>query len=367
MPRWLVYSGLTVFAVVFVGSVLTWRFLSAAGYFTEIKAEIPADCHEIRSVPGPEDIVVDAKRGIAFVSALDRRAIMAGGKGTDAVRGGIYTIDLKGPRESWALAPVTPQAPDSFRPHGISLYEGADGTRRLFVVNHPAGKADEVLIYDIGEDSRLTLVQAVHSSLLVSPNDVVAVGPESFYVTNDHGTASQTGQMIDDFLLLRNGNIAYYDGSEMRVVADTLGFPNGINVSPDGMRIYVATTMEAALHVYSRNPESGALKAVDFARLGTGTDNIDVQPDGTLLIGAHPDLVQYMEHVEDPKVLSPGQVVRVEPDPKGGGKAATIYLNKGEQISGLSVAAGYKDQMLIGAVFQPKILACKQSTEMKAY
>ena len=367
MPRWLVYSGLAVLAVVFAGSVLTWRFLSAAGYFTEIKAEIPADCITIRSVPGPEDIVVDHKRGVAFVSAYDRRAVMAGGKGSAAVRGGIYTIDLKGPREDWALQPVTPQAPDSFRPHGISLYQGADGTRRLFVVNHPANAASDILIYDVADDNSLTLVQTVHSSLLVSPNDVVAVGPESFYATNDHGTSSPNGKLIDDFLLIRNGNVVYYDGKEMRVATDLLGYPNGINVSPDGSRIYVATTLEAALHVYARDPQSGALKAVDFARLGTGTDNIDVLPDGTLLIGAHPDLVQFMEHAEDPKALSPGQVVRVEPDPKGGGKAATIYLNKGEQISGLSVAAGYKDQMLIGAVFQPKILACKQSTEMKAY
>ena len=367
MSRWLVYSGLAVFAVVFAGSVLTWRFLSAAGYFTEVQTEVAADCHEIRSVPGPEDIVVDRQRGVAFVSAYDRRAVMAGGEGSDAVRGGIYLIDLKGPRKDWGLSPVTPREPESFRPHGISLYEDAAGTRRLFVVNHPANAASEILIYDIGDDNQLTLAQTVRSSLIVSPNDVVAVGPDSFYATNDHGTSSPTGKMVDDFLLLRNGNVVYYDGSEMRVAADTLGYPNGINVSPDGSRIYVATTMEAALHVYKREPQSGALEAFDFARLGTGTDNIDVLPDGTLLIGSHPDLVMFMEHAGDPKALSPGQVVRVEPAREGGGKAGTIYLNKGEQISGLSVAAGYKDQMLIGAVFEPKILACKQSTEIKSY
>jgi len=367
MPRWLTYSGLAVFAVVFAGSVLTWRFLSAAGYFTEITTEVPADCREIPSVPGPEDIAVDRTRGVAFVSAYDRRAVMAGGKGSDAVRGGIYLIDLNKPREEWALRPVTPQEPDSFRPHGISLYEGADGVRRLFVVNHPADASSDILIYDIADDNSLTLARTVHSTLIVSPNDVVAVGPDSFYATNDHGTASPTGKMVDDFLLLRNGNVVYYDGNEMRVAADMMGYPNGINVSPDGTRVYVATTMEAALRVYSRDPATGALTSVDFVRLGTGTDNIDVLPDGTLLIGAHPDLIQFLEHSEDPQALSPGQVVRVEPDPKGGGKAGTIYLNKGEQISGVSVAAGYKDQMLIGAVFQPKILACKQSTELKSY
>ena len=343
-------------------SVLGWRFLSAAGWFTGIRAEVPAECHDLASVPGPEDIAVDQERGLAFVSALDWRAFIRGDKG---VRGGIYVIDLKAPDEKWTLAPVTPNEPADFKPHGLSLYVGADGKRRLFVVNHAAA-GNAVEIFDVGQDGALTHVKSITSPLLVSPIDVVAVGPDSFYATNDHGSTGLNSK-LSDLLLLRNANIVYYDGNSMRVAGDMLLFPNGINISADGKTLYVAETLGAALHVYTRDPATGDLTPRDYARLGTGLDNIDVEPDGSLLIAAHPNMIAFLRHASDPKKLSPSQVVRIEPGKDGGGKAGTIYLNLGKQLSGSSVAAGYGDLMLIGNVFEPKILVCKQSKEFKSF
>jgi len=207
----------------------------------------------------------------------------------------------------------------------------------------------------------------VRDPLLVSPNDLVAVGPDAFYAANDHGSAGAFGQMLSDVLLLRNANIVYYDGASMRVAGDRLSFPNGIGVSADGKTIYVAETIGAALHVYSRNAGTGELTARDYARLGVGLDNIDVEPDGALLIAGHPKMMAFLAHARDPRKLSPSQVIRVEPAEAGGGKAGTIYLNLGEELSGSSVAAGYGDRMLIGNVFDPKILVCRQSKELKAF
>ena len=51
----------------------------------------------------------------------------------------------------------------------------------------------------------------------------------------------------------------------------------------------------------------------------------------------------------------------------GGGKAGTIYLNLGKEISGATVAAGYRDVMLLGNAYDPDILVCKQSKEIKGY
>ena len=71
LRRLLIGLGL-VLAVV---SVLTWRFLAAAGYFTGIKQEVAAQCATIPSPPGPEDIQIDraanqgAIRRIAAVEA----------------------------------------------------------------------------------------------------------------------------------------------------------------------------------------------------------------------------------------------------------------------------------------------------------
>lgn len=360
--RW---SLIVLAVLVGIVSVLGWRFLAAAGYFTAIKQEVAAQCTTIPSPPGPEDIQIDRARGLAFVSASDRRALMGGNA---ASRGGIYTIDLTAPSDQWSLHPVTASEPADFHPHGISLYSGPDGMRRLFAVNHRAAGGHSIEIFDIAADGTLTLFKTIEDPLLVSPNDIVAVGPDSFYATNDHGTSNRRAAMIDDLLLMRKGDIVYYDGKSMKVAGGRLAFPNGINVSADGKSIYVTEFFGLALHIYTRDAATGALSPRDYTPLGTGLDNIDVEEDGALLIAAHPKITSFIGHAGDPKKLSPSQVIRVELSPKGdGGRAGTIYLNLGEQISGSSVAAGYRDLMLIGNVFDPKILVCKQSKEIRAF
>ncbi len=355
--------GYSVLALVVVISVLGWRFLAAAGDFTGIRQEIAADCRAIPAVPGPEDIEVDHATGIAFVSGYDRRAVASGVPGAGAIRGGIYVIDLNEPQENWALRPVTPNEPADFRPHGISLYEG-NGVKRLFAVSHPSTGVETVEIFDIGEGGMLTHVRSVTSDVFISLNDVVAAGPESFYATNDHGTRSEMGKLVDDLLLLRNANVVYFDGEKGEVAADTILYANGINLSEDGRTMYVSALLSMAMNLYERDPETGALRWYDTVRLGTGVDNIDRQPDGTLLIGAHPDIIAFLGHAGDPAKHSPSQVVRIEPDTK---RAGTIYLNLGEEISGISVAAGYGDLMLLGQVFEPEVLVCSQSKELRAY
>lgn len=364
--RWQI-AGYALLALVIIVSVLAWRFLSAAGYFTAINQEIPADCRVIAAVPGPEDIVIDHARGIAYVSAYDRRAVQGGAPGSEAIRGGIYAIDLNAPESEWALYPVTPTAPADFRPHGIDLHVGADGARRLFAVSHPAAGHEVVEIFDIADDGTLSHAASVTDPLFVSLNDVAAAGPDSFYTTNDHASKNGLHQLFSNLLLLRNTNVVYHDGAAARVAADRFGLANGIAISADGAQVYVADLMSMSLHVFDRDLATGDLRGVDMARLGTGIDNIDVQPDGSLLIGAHPKLIDFLGHAGDPAALSPSQVVRVEPGANGGGKAGTIYLNLGTEISGISVAAGYGDLMLLGQVFEPEVLVCTQSKELKAW
>jgi hypothetical protein len=45
-------------------------------------------------------------------------------------------------------------------------------------------------------------------------------------------------------------------------------------------------------------------------------------------------------------------------DGKGGFVPETIYYNKGQEISGASVAAAARGRLLIGPIFQSKILDC---------
>lgn len=359
--RW----GSAALAVVLLGaSFLYIRFLTVAGRFTTINQPVPAACETLAAVPGPEDIVIDPQRGFAYVAATDRRLIMKGGAGADAVRGGIYVINTNQPVAGWELRPVTPNEPESFRPHGLGFLIDEAGGRSLFVVNHPAGGADTVEIFDVATDGELTHRRTVSDPLFVSLNDVQPVGRDAFYATNDHGPGGEFWRMVQDFLMLDRANLVYFDGETARIAADGLSFANGVNISPDGETVYVAETIGMGLRIYARDPATGMLTLSDYVALGTGVDNIDVLPDGTLLIGAHPKLLDFLDHADDPSALSPSQVVLITPGEGGGGAARTIYLNFGEEISGSSVAAGYGEIMMIGAVFEPKILICQRDLDV---
>lgn len=67
-----------------------------------------------------------------------------------------------------------------------------------------------------------------------SVNDIVAVGTDSFYATNDHYfTQKLLAAYVEPFLGLAWGNVVYYSPKEVKVVSEGYDFTNGINISPD--------------------------------------------------------------------------------------------------------------------------------------
>lgn len=67
-----------------------------------------------------------------------------------------------------------------------------------------------------------------------SINDIAAVGPESFYATNDHYFADPYLRSWEMYLGLSWSNVVYYSPDKVRVVADGFDFANGIGISLDG-------------------------------------------------------------------------------------------------------------------------------------
>jgi gluconolactonase len=102
---------------------------------------------------------------------------------------------------------------------------------------HEGGRIERVDIHT-GEVERL--YEEAGGNALIAPNDLVFDGHGGFWFT-DHGIRHDRHQ--DRTWLC----YAKADGSEIREVTGPVDGPNGIGLSPDGTKLYVAETYTAAI------------------------------------------------------------------------------------------------------------------------
>jgi arylesterase/paraoxonase len=320
-----------------------------AGEFLDLSYQAFGSGRRIPLPQGSEDIAVDHRTGTAYISSADFRAIKAQ---PSTARGELYTFDLENP-EAKPVA-LTRDWKPSFNPHGLGLWPLAEGGVRLFVINHtPAGHFVEVFDHQGG---RLIHRQSLSDPLMHAPNDLLPVGPDRFYVTNDHGYRSDLGRTLEDFLQLSEAEILYHDGRTFRVAAKGLAYANGLGLSPEGRILYAAETIGRRLAVYDREPSSGALFFRRRIDMGTGVDNIDVDAEGNLWIGAHPKLLTFVKHSKNASLRSPSQILKFTPAGPEGYVFGTEHLSDGTDLSGASVGVRYKNKLVLGAVFDPGFL-----------
>lgn len=341
--------GLGIFILV-IGIWLLKLFWDA-GQFKSLTAHFKGVCQQVGGVVGPEDLVIHPDTNMAYISAYDRRAVT---KGRPAETG-VYAYDLNVERPRPRLLVSGPG--EDFRPHGLSLYTSPNGDDRLFVINHAKGE-HSIEIYSIEKD-RLSHVKTIRDPLLISPNDIVAVGPEQFYVTNDHKHRSGLKRIAEDYLRLSGSNVVYFDGQHFSIAAEGFQYANGINVSLDQKTLYLSTTVGKKIHVFKRDIRSGILEKTEVKAFDTGLDNIDIDATGAIWITGHPKLLTFVSHAKDPQLISPSQILKVSRNHFGGFEYEEVYLNLGEELSAASVAVVKSNRMLVGSVFDAKILDCQ--------
>jgi arylesterase / paraoxonase len=335
---WVVVSTLRALGV--------FRTLRSLHFFGEVK--------KVGGVIGAESITIAPGGRYALLSADDRRAAMA----RKPVAGAIWSYDL----QSGALVNLTPDADDTFHPHGIGIWPTAAGGR-LFVINHvdegrvPIGQGRHAIeVYD-WQPGRLDHIRTIDDSHLISPNAVIPDSLDTFYVSNDHGPPGLLRQ-LEDWLRLRRANVVRFDGSRFEVVASRISFANGVNLSADGTQLYVASTLRFSLLIYDRDPRTGALTYRRSLALGTAPDNIERDADGILWIGAHPRLVEFLASVGDAAKLSPSQVLKVTMAAHGRDRVEEVFLDPGSQLSGSAGAAAVGNRFLVATVFDDHFLDC---------
>jgi len=344
-------SILIICLLIIIVSFILYR-ISHLGAFLKIEDLNNANCSVLVSRPGPEDLEIDHKRDILYFVSYDRWAAAQGRH----VRGEIYSLDLKTPQIP--PRPLLGDQLEDFHPHGISLYQDDKGNDRLFVINHREDGRQTIEVFKIRIDEQLQHLETIESKLVKLPNDLVAAGPRQFYLTDINRSYGGMGLKIDALFQLDKGRIFYYDGSNFHIVAEDLCFPNGINLGNNGQCVYVSETLAGNINVFQRDPASGYLRLLHSHFIRVGLDNITVLKNGSLLVAVQPNLIALARHFKDPNITSPSQVLKVRIN-KEKCEFEEIYSNSGDQLSGASVAALYKNDLVIGSASEAKILRCK--------
>jgi arylesterase / paraoxonase len=332
------------FFIALIVIIFVARLLINAGVFTKIKPHFNGKISEINGFESAEDITIDQETGIAFISSSDFFT-------KTSKKGAIFTLILneKDPKP----INVTSKLPFDFHPHGICLYKSRSGKKSLFVVNHRAdGHFIEIFDWN---DTTLTHRESISNPLIISPNDVLAVGERSFYVTNDHDEPLSKIRANKDLLQIPMGNICFYNGKNAKILVDKILYANGINISNNKKTIFVAATTGKKIKVFDRNTESNAITETDEIPIH-GADNIEIDTQDNIWVGCHINLLAFLEHSKDQTKLSPSEVIKINYSGKGNYQLESIYQNDGKSLSGSSVGAFYQNKILIGAVFENKVL-----------
>ncbi|XP_073438171.1 serum paraoxonase/arylesterase 2-like [Dendrobates tinctorius] len=317
--------------------------------------ELP-NCQLIKGIEyGSEDIAI-LPNGLAFISSgLKYPGIVSFAPERP---GEIFLLDLN----DETLRPSTLRISkgfdlSTFSPHGISTYiDEKDDSVYLFVVNHPHYKSTvEIFKYE-EEENVLVHVKTIKHSALHNVNNIVPVGPESFYATNDYYFSVFIMRQVELIFGLTLSNVVYYSPGEVREVAAGFYSANGIAMSTDQKYIYVADITGRTVNVFEKHANL-SLSPVKVVQLETLLDNLSVDPvTGDVWTGGHPNGFKLFRY--DPKDIPGSEIVRIQNILSDNPIVTTVYANDGSVIQGSSCAAVYENKLFMGTVFH-KALCCQ--------
>lgn len=322
--------------LVFIIGAYTLNRLHNLGAFTRIEAENGHTLEIIAKVPGPEDMELDREDGLLYF-------ISSNPCSNHPERGGLYYIQLDQPNQEAHAFKF--DKPWDFHPHGLSYLRGKYD-KYLFTNNHREDGTHSVEIFKIIDEDELQHLATIRGSELTSPNDLLAVGPTQFYVTNDGRAHDRFTRSMDTFLGRNTGNVLFYNGIEFSRVVDNLEFPNGIALKTSSKQVFIGETLSGFIKIYQMEGNYN-LKFVDNFYAGVGIDNISFDEQSGLLAALHPNLLALSRHMKNPKILSPSKVIHI---PNHSWQGKVMYQHSGTDISGISTAVSYNGYIYLGAV-----------------
>eukprot|EP00284_Hemiselmis_tepida_P005462 CAMPEP_0174950518 /NCGR_PEP_ID=MMETSP1355-20121228/94268_1 /TAXON_ID=464990 /ORGANISM="Hemiselmis tepida, Strain CCMP443" /LENGTH=367 /DNA_ID=CAMNT_0016198127 /DNA_START=23 /DNA_END=1123 /DNA_ORIENTATION=+ len=361
-----------------------------AGEFKTLRTHDLEGCRLLgtdEGLVGAEDIHF-GRNGVALMSSDDRWYWETDLLQNFSIRvrnakaqGGIFSYDPATDRVS-RLRHAGNSFPRDFHPHGISIlpragFEGAEdsgGATRVFAVNHRKD-GDAVEVFEATPDE-LRHVRSVKSSLWKNINDVAAAGG-GFYVTNYMERAPVTHPLAIPELLnlqVEIGAAGYVlwcrhdagQGEEPCVrVLGGLRMPNGVELSPDGRRVFVVESLGQRVVSYNVPPEGhgGDLLPEKTLYLGSACDNLSLSPSGRVYTACHPKAMtlKFLHSKRPSAFRSPSQVISFSQSLTS--VREELLSADGSPLSASSAAAFFGSSLLVGGIHDPGFLACPGRTE----
>lgn len=382
--------------------------LEILGINREVKNIGWEKCTKVLEPTFCEDAVIDHARGLVFLSCDSNRRryntvvqqVVIDDTLTD---GEIWMYELNG-RKLTKLAIANYNS--SFHPLGIAVDTHGSGSHpniiSLLATNVGTdGPSILHLSLDISQDPPvLTHLKTITSPKINTPNSVVPVpyqrnddGTPSFFVSNDHFFVEGFPKVLENWLGLPLGSLAFYNArqGEARVVERGFQFTNGIaEWGPEVGGLFVAETFNARLTAYridnmtNLNDGSSAetvwpqLTSVGYIHLGYGVDNVQLEPmSGDVIVAGHPTVFDLIRFVEAPMpnvggkehpagFKKPGSMVdrvSVKHTEKGIEMqlAENLFHDDGEKYTTSSTGAIDKtrERMIVTGLYEYGFLDCK--------
>jgi hypothetical protein len=277
-------------------------------------------------VPGGQWVVAGAfagAGGIDLIRVSDRTVVRAYPSAT-----GKEAFDAK----TYKSCPAVPDAAmkATYQTHGLSIREGRNGVHTLFAVLHGPRESIEVFTLDAREKTpTLTWIGCAVAPEPIGLNSVRWLDDGGFIATNFNPRGASFAAMQKGE---RNGELwEWHTASGWQKVpgSETSG-ANGIEISPDGRTLYVASWGTQSFFRLSRGEKEPKR---DEVQLGFRVDNIRWAADGSLLgagqAGSGPTAQTVVVKI-DPKTL---QVTELQRRPAGGGfGAGTVAVEVGKTL-----------------------------------
>ncbi len=337
-------------ALVLLVLIIAMWFLSVllpiAGVFDTLEPKLAKSCRALDVSPGTEDVAIDHKTNLVFVSTTNRRP------SHDKVSDGIFVFDLDNPDLVTRASPI---GMANFHPHGISIWHGPGAETRLFAVNHVSTDEDYIEIFKVGAKGMLTHLESISFAAMHAPNDVLGVGPRQFYVANDRGYETGLLSSLEQYFALPFASIAYFDGNKGQYIKKGLSFAAGINQSADGKTVYISELMKRQVSVFDRDIATGALDNRRTFKVNLAPDNIDVDQSGKIWVAGQTRILDYMKHAGDKDAIAPSRVVTLDPQD---GTVEDVFVALDGEINASSVGAVHNKTLVVGAVFDGHVMVC---------